>query len=147
MTRKLTILLRSILTISLLTVVVGEISAEVGPSDLKGEDKAMFDRFRELFQYGTPDEFYDFAKEYERDLKSKGYMMLYYKLLNNEGFFALHHDMIYHAMQTAERLNSELHADQARDYYYLSTGLMGESTGPAITGRRKRPISHRHSKR
>ena len=126
MTRKLTILLRSILTIALLTVVVGEASAEVDPSDLKGEDKVMFDRFRELFQYGTPDEFYDFAKEYERDLKSKGYMMLYYKLLNNEGFFALHHNMIYRAMQTAERLNSELHADQARDYYYLSTGLMGD---------------------
>ena len=86
----------------------------------------MFDRFRDLFQNGTANEFYDFAKEYEQDLKAKGYMMLYYKLLNNEGFFALHHNMTFRAMQIAERLTDELHADKAHDYYYLATGLMGD---------------------
>lgn len=119
-------LLRRVLTIALLTAVVGNVFAEVGPADLEGEDKAMFDRFRDLFQNGSSKEFYDFAKAYERDLKSKGYMMLYYKLLNNEGFFALRHNMIYRAMQIAERLNDELHADKAHDYYYLATGLMGD---------------------
>lgn len=118
-------LLHLILTIAFLTAVVGEISAEVGPADLKGEDKVMFDRFRDLFQNGSAKEFYNFAKVYEHDLKSKGYMMLYYKLLHNEGFFALHHNMNYRAMQIAERLNDELHADKAHDYYYLATGLMG----------------------
>ena len=126
MNRNLLYLLHRVLTIVLLTVVVGEASAEVGPADLEGEDKAMFNRFRHLFQNGTPQEFYDFAKDYEKDLKSKGYMMLYYKLLNNEGFFALHHNMVFYAMRTAERLNSELHADHASDYYYLATGLMGD---------------------
>ncbi|MBO4891969.1 MAG: HAMP domain-containing histidine kinase [Prevotella sp.] len=126
MTKKLMNLLRCALTIALLTAVVGNAYAEVGPVDLEGEDKAMFDRFRDLFQNGSSKEFYDFAKTYEKDLKSKGYMMLYYKLLNNEGFFALHHNMIFLAMQTAERLNDELHADKAHDYYYLATGLMGD---------------------
>ena len=126
MTKKLLNLLHRGLTIALLTAVVGNASAEVGPDDLEGEDKVMFDRYRDLFQNGSANEFYDFAKEYERDLKTKGYMMLYYKLLNNEGFFALHHNMIYFAMRTAERLNNELHADKASDYYYLATGLMGD---------------------
>ena len=118
--------LRRVFTIILLTAVVGGVSAEVGPADLEGEDKVMYDRYRDLFQNGTPNDFYNFTNEYEKDLKKKGYMMLYYKLLNNEGFFALHHNMIFYAMRTAERLNDELHADQARDYYYLATGLMGD---------------------
>ena len=126
MKRNLQYLLHRVLAIVMLTAVVGEALAEVGPADLEGDDKAMFDRFRDLFQNGTATEFYDFAKEYEHDLKSKGYMMLYYKLLNNEGFFALRHNMIFFAMRTAERLNNDLHADQARDYYYLATGLMGD---------------------
>lgn len=46
----------------------------------------MFDKFRHLLQYGEPDEFFSFANDYERVLHDKGYMMLYYKLLNNEGF-------------------------------------------------------------
>ena len=119
-------LLYRFLTIVLLTAVVSVAHAEVGPADLEGEDKAMFDRFRDLFQNGSDQAFFNFAKDYEKDLKSKGYMMLYYKLLNNEGFFALRHNKIYRAMQIAERLNDELHADKAHDYYYLATGLMGD---------------------
>ena len=126
MTIKLRNLLHRVLAIVLLTAAVVGASAEVGPADLEGEDKAMFDRFRDLLQNGTPNEFYNFAKTYEKNLKEKGYMMLYYKLLNNEGFFALHHNMLYRAMQIAERLNDELHADKANDYYYLATGLMGD---------------------
>lgn len=126
MTKKLLNLLHRVLTIVLLTAVVGNVFAEVGPADLEGNDKVMFDRFRDLFQNGTPNDFYNFAKTYEKDLKAKGYMMLYYKLLNNEGFFALRHNMLYRAMQIAERLNDELHADKADDYYYLATGLMGD---------------------
>ena len=126
MTNKLCNLLHRVLTIVLLTAAVIGVSAEVSPADLEGEDKAMFDRFRNLLQNGTSNEFYNFAKAYEKDLKAKGYMMLYYKLLNNEGFFALRHNMLYRAMQIAERLNDELHADKAHDYYYLATGLMGD---------------------
>ena len=101
-------------------------AAEVGPSDLEGEDLNMFLRFRELFQNGEPKEFYDFAKEYEAHLKSKGHMMLYYKLQNNEGFYALRHHMLYHAMEVAKRLDGELRQDGATDYYYLATGLMAD---------------------
>ena len=101
-------------------------SSDVGPSDLRGKDQEMFLLFRELFQNGSPDEFYKFAQEYGQDLKSKGYMMLYYKLLNNEGFYALRHNMVFRAMQAAERLNNELHADGAHRFYYLSTGLSAD---------------------
>ena len=86
----------------------------------------MFDKFRHLLQYGEPDEFFSFANDYERVLHDKGYMMLYYKLLNNEGFFALRHNMVFRAMQAGERLNEEPHNDGASQYYYLATGLMGD---------------------
>lgn len=86
----------------------------------------MFDKFRHLLQYGEPDEFFSFAEDYEQVLHDKGYMMLYYKLLNNEGFFALRHNMVFRAMQAGERLNEELHNNGASQYYYLATGLMGD---------------------
>lgn len=100
--------------------------ADVTVDQLTGEDKEMFDKFRHLLQYGEPDEFFSFANDYERVLHDKGYMMLYYKLLNNEGFFALRHNMVFRAMQAGERLNEELHNDGASQYYYLATGLMGD---------------------
>lgn len=118
--------LKLIITTLLLLMSPGVASADVGPSDLEGEDMVMFQRFRELFQYGTSDEFYSFAKKYEQDLLKKGYMMLYYKLQNNEGFFALRHNQLFHAMQIAERLGNELHKNGATQYYYLATGLMGD---------------------
>ena len=100
--------------------------ADVTVDQLTGEDKEMFDKFRHLIQNGEPNEFYSFAKEYEQVLHDKGYMMLYYKLLNNEGFFALRHNMVFRAMEIGERLNTELHKDGASQYYYLATGLMGD---------------------
>ena len=110
----------------LLLAMTSQASAEVGPADLTGEDKELFDKFRDLFQNGAPDEFYSFAEEYEQDLKKKGYMMLYYKLKNNEGFYALRHNMIYRAMQAAKELDDEVRADGASQYFYLATGLMGD---------------------
>ncbi|MBQ9216153.1 MAG: tetratricopeptide repeat protein [Prevotella sp.] len=104
----------------------GESFAEVGVADLSGEDRMKFERFRELFQYGSPDEFFAYAAEYEQDLKAKGYMMLYYKLQNNKGFFALRHNMVYRAMQIAEHLDDELREAEAKEYYYLATGLLGD---------------------
>ena len=111
-------------TLFLLSTVVCR--ADVTVDQLTGEDKEMFDKFRHLLQYGEPDEFFSFANDYERVLHDKGYMMLYYKLLNNEGFFALRHNMVFRAMQAGERLNEELHNDGASQYYYLATGLMGD---------------------
>ena len=118
--------IRILLTSALLLMSTVVCRADVTVDQLTGEDKEMFDRFRHLLQYGDPDEFYSFAKEYEQVLHDKGYMMLYYKLLNNEGFFALRHHMVFRAMQTGERLNNELHKDGASQYYYLATGLMGD---------------------
>lgn len=115
-----------VLSVVLLMVSTEAFCDDVGPDDLVGEDRVEFDRFRHLFQYGTPDEFFPFAREYEKSLRDKGYMMLYYKLLNNEGFFSLRHNMVFRAMKIAERLEGELRSDQANRFYYLATGLFGD---------------------
>lgn len=115
-----------ILSVVLLLVSTEVFSADVGPEDLMGEDRVEFDRFRQLFQNGTRDEFFPFARDYEKHLRDKGYMMLYYKLLNNEGFFALRHNMIFRAMEIAKRLDSELRNDGASQFYYLASGLLGD---------------------
>lgn len=115
-----------LLTSALLLMPAVVCRADVTVDQLTGEDKEMFDRFRYLLQNGEPEEFYNFAREYEQVLHDKGYMMLYYKLLNNEGFFALRHNMMFRAMQIGERLNKELHKDGASNYFYLATGLMGD---------------------
>ena len=115
-----------VITTFLLMIPCCHVSAEVELDDLKGEDREMFDRFHELFQNSTPDDFFAYSAVYEQNLKNKGYMMLYYKLQNNKGFYALRHNMIYRAMQIAEQLDIELRRDGASPYYYLATGLMGD---------------------
>jgi len=125
MIMKATIL--KILLIVLFTIFFARMSyADKTVEDLAGEDRVMFDKFRHLFVNGSPAEFYPFAEEYEKDLHDKGYMMLYYKLLCNKGFFALRHNQVYQATQFARRLDIEVRSDGARDYFYLSTGLFGD---------------------
>ena len=115
-----------VLTALLLMMPCRYAAADVGLDDLKGEDREMFDRFHDLFQSGNPEDFFAYSAVYEQNLKNKGYMMLYYKLQNNKGFYALRHNMIYRAMQIAEQLDIELRRDGASQYYYLATGLMGD---------------------
>lgn len=86
----------------------------------------MYDKFRYLFTSGTPEEFYPYALEYEKSLRDKKYMMLYYKLKNNEGFFALRHNQLYKAVQFAEELDKEVRSTGAKEYFYLATGLYGD---------------------
>jgi len=117
---------RILLTSALLLMSTVVCRADMTVDQLTGEDREMFDRFRHLFQNGEPEEFFSYASEYEKVLHDKGYMMLYYKLQNNEGFYALRHHMVYRAMQIGERLNNELHRDGASSYFYLATGLMGD---------------------
>lgn len=105
---------------------VGTVCADKTVDDLAGEDRVMFDKFRHLFLNGSPDEFYSFAEAYEKDLHEKGYMMLYYKLLCNKGFFALRHNQVYQATQFARRLDAEVRSDGADAYFYLATGLFGD---------------------
>lgn len=114
-----------LLTAALLLVSAG-VSADVTIDDLTGEDREKFDQFRYLFLNGEPEPFYAYAKEYEKDLRSKNYMMLYYKLKNNEGFYALRHNMVFRAMQYARELDNEIREDGAKEYAYLPTGLMGD---------------------
>ena len=64
---------RLLLTVCLMLTTFTATFAEVGPNDLKGEDKEIFDKYRQLVQYGTPDEFYTFAVTYEEHLRKKGY--------------------------------------------------------------------------
>lgn len=115
-----------ILILLLTFLSAGTIFAEKTVADLSGEDRLMYDQFRHLFRDGSPTEFYDFVEEYQKDLHDKGYMMLYYKLLSNKGFYALRHHQIYQAIEFARHLNSEVHNDDAKDYFYLATGLFGD---------------------
>ena len=100
--------------------------AEKTVAELEGKDRERYEMFRHLFLNGTPEDFYRYADEYAAELHKKGYMMLYYKLLSNKGFYALRHNQIYRAIQFAEALDHEVRDDKASDYYYLATGLYGD---------------------
>lgn len=95
-------------------------------ADLTGEDRAMYDKFRYLFKSDNQEEFFRYAEEYQQDLRKKGYMMLYYKLLGNKGFFALRHNQVYRAIEFARELDNEVRTDGAQDYFYLATGLYAD---------------------
>ena len=124
---KTSILYLRLLPIALL-LTVGAIAARADKTvaDLAGEDKERYETFRRLFLNGTPEEFYSFAEEYAGELHKKGYMMLYYKLLCNKGFFALRHHQVYRAIRFAQALDQEVRSDKASEYYYLATGLYGD---------------------
>ena len=114
------------LTTLLLMVSLSIFSAEKQLADLEGEDRDMYDQFYYLLTHGTPEEFYGFVQKYEQDLHEKGYTMLYYKLKTNKGFFALAHNQLYRAIHYAEELDKEIRTAEAKDYYYLPTGLYGD---------------------
>ena len=110
----------------LLTALTTAAHAEKTVADLDGEDKERYETFRRLFLNAAPEEFYAFAGEYARELRRKGYMMLYYKLLSNKGFYALRHHQVYRAIRYAQALDQEVRSDKAAGYYYLATGLYGD---------------------
>ena len=120
--------LKLLLVALLLTFSTTVAYADKTVADLDGKDKDRYEMFRHLFLNGTPEEFYSFANDYAKELHQKGYMMLYYKLLCNKGFFALRHNQIYRAIQYqyAHALDQEVREDKASDYYYLATGLYGD---------------------
>lgn len=118
--------LNLILTAIFLVVCVDVAFADKAVSDLTGEDKERFDKFRHLFTTGNPTEFYSYTKDYAEYLKKQGDMNLYYKLRNNEGFYALRHNQILQAMEMAEDLEKEVRQNKAEAYYYLPVALMGD---------------------
>lgn len=118
--------IKLVLTAFLLFTFTGFASAEKQVSDLTGEDRDRYDQFQHLLVKGSPEDFYAFVAKYEVDLQEKGYMMLYYKLKTNKGFFALAHNMLYRAIKYAEELDNEVRKAEAKDYYYLPTGLYGD---------------------
>lgn len=118
--------LRIFLIVFFSVLFVGQTYADKTVEDLAGEDRVMYDKFRHLFTSGEPEEFYSFVDEYAQDLHKKGYMMLYYKLLSNRGFYALRHHQIFQAAKFARQLDTEVRSDGAKDYYYLATGLFGD---------------------
>lgn len=115
-----------VITAFLLFTFTGFASAEKQVSDLTGEDRDKYDQFQHLLVKGSPEDFYAFVAKYEVDLQEKGYMMLYYKLKTNKGFFALAHNMLYRAIKYAEELDNEVRKAEAKDFYYLPTGLYGD---------------------
>ncbi len=118
--------LNLIFTALLLLASVNIAFADKAVSDLTGEDKERFDKFRHLFTTGNPNEFYSYTKEYAEYLKKQGDMNLYYKLKNNEGFYALRHNQILQAMEIAEALEKEVRENKAENYFYLPVALMGD---------------------
>ena len=126
MDKALTSYLKLLLVAVFLTICTGVAYADKTVADLTGKDREMYEMFRHLFVNGTPEEFYSYAEEYAKDLHKKGYMMLYYKLLSNKGFYALRHNQVYRAIQFAEALDHEVREDGANDYFYLATGLYGD---------------------
>lgn len=118
--------LRHTLVVLLTIASTGVTFADKTVEDLTGEDREMYDKFRHLFKSDLQEEFFQFAEEYEHDLHKKGYMMLYYKLLCNKGFYAIRHNQIYRAIEFAQRLDDEVRNDGAKDYFYLATGLYGD---------------------
>lgn len=106
--------LNLIFTALLLLASVNIAFADKAVSDLTGEDKERFDKFRHLFTTGNPNEFYSYTKEYAEYLKKQGDMNLYYKLKNNEGFYALRHNQILQAMEIAEALEKEVRETRQR---------------------------------
>ena len=126
MNRTLTSYLRILLAVAFLALSSVASYADKTVAELTGEDREMYDMFRHLLMNGTPEEFYSFADEYAKNLHEKGYMMLYYKLLSNKGFYALRHNQVFRAIQYAKDLDQEVRKDSASDYYYLATGLYGD---------------------
>ncbi|MCR4583254.1 MAG: HAMP domain-containing histidine kinase [Prevotella sp.] len=118
--------LHRIAVVFVMLLCVSHVFADVEVSKLEGEDKEHFLRFRQLFTEGEPDDFYAFTKEYGEELLQKGYMNLYYKMKNNEGFFALRHNMLLRAIEAERQLEDRVQEDGAEAYYYLATGLMAD---------------------
>ena len=53
---------------------VGQTYADKTVEDLAGEDRVMYDKFRDLLTNGAPEEFYAFADKYAQDLHEKASM-------------------------------------------------------------------------
>ncbi len=112
--------------IALLALTLATYAREISIIELKDEDKEHFDKFRELFLTGTPEDFYTYTEKYAEELRSKEYYNLYYKLKNNQGFYALRHRQVYRAMQFAKELENDVRNDDHMEYFYLPLGLMGD---------------------
>lgn len=119
---RLRYILVAIFTLATLCVTAAETTID----DLQGEDREQFLKFRHLFLNGTSEEFYEYTAVYGNTLREKGYNMLYYKLKNNEGFFALRHNQVFQAIEMAKNLESIITTDGATQFYYLPLGLMGD---------------------
>ena len=126
MIRNLKTTINLFITVVLWLACVNVAFADKAVTDLTGEDKERFDKFRHLFTTGNPTEFYSYTKDYAAYLKKRGDMNLYYKLKNNEGFYALRHGQILQAMDYAQQLDKEVRQNKDQEFYYLPVGLMGD---------------------
>ena len=86
----------------------------------------MFHQFRELYEKGSEEEFYELANDYEEYLLDNDRLVDYYKIKCNEGFYDVRHRHIYKAMKTAKELDEVVRRNGDTDYYYLATGLFGD---------------------
>ena len=100
-------------------------SASANPTE---EEKVleMFHQFRELYEKGSEEEFYELANDYEEYLLDNDRLVDYYKIKCNEGFYDVRHRHIYKAMKTAKELDEVVRRNGDTAYYYLATGLFGD---------------------
>ena len=87
--------------------------------------RQMYRQFRALYNKGDDSAFYQHVKVFEDYLKKHDDLPSYYKTRTNEGFYDLKQNHLFRAIQTAESLDAEVRKNNAVDYYYLATALMG----------------------
>lgn len=112
--------------VTLLTTLLLLVSMVCSAQSSAGENTERFRRFQRLLESGSPSEFYEYVKGYQQYLQDENLMEAYYKTKCNEGFYALRHHHLYHAMQVAKKLDNDVREAGAHDYFYLPTGLIGE---------------------
>ena len=95
-------------------------------NELDVENSKHYKKFRELYANGPDEEFYQAAADYEQFLKDNKRTEEYFKIKCNEGFYDLDHHHLLRATRTARLLDEEMRQADAEDFYYLSTGLLGD---------------------
>lgn len=98
----------------------------ISDTPFEKENKDLYREYVRLLNYGPSDQFYAHAARYEEFLKSHQMMEEYFKIVTNEGFFAMSKKDIIHGAKLVEQLEGEIKNSQDTTFAYLATGLRGD---------------------
>ena len=115
-----------ILTVVCMILSMDAVSAKREAEDLKVEIDNLLPQFFEAYENDDEMRFPPLATELAEALRDANDNVRYYKIRANEVYFNLRNRHLYRAMQVVRRLDEDMHADRATDYYYLVQGLMGD---------------------